>query len=195
MIPTLVLLLLAATAPPPAIDGVVGDAEWAGARHERLKGGGKILLLPRDGVLYVAVTGKTPGIATVCAGNASEVSILHASAALGTAKYERHVEGWFLTQNFEFSPRDPTDEQKAKFFEDSGWIANASRSGVPAREFAIRMKPRWERISVAFLGTEPSTIASWPESIGDDCSALRLNQGWLDQKQRFVPAAWSPMPR
>ncbi len=196
----LILFFAATLAAAPRIDGVIGPDEWAGARRQALEGGGEALLLREGDVLYVAVAGPRPGIASLCVGNDTRVSILHASAALGTATYEKDGAQWRRRRNFEYVVRDsprtgpPSEEEKAKHLAEEGWLANSSRSAAPAREFAVRLTPERVALGVAFLGTDdPPAVSHWPSTIGDDCKAVRLGQGWADEVQRFAPMTWDPI--
>src|SRR5687768_2738866 len=79
-----------------------------------LTGGGEVTLR-RDGeYLRVSVTGPRAGLASLCVGDDSRVRILHASAAVGEAVYERDGERWTLKSGFDWKLRDsasggPTD--------------------------------------------------------------------------------------
>jgi hypothetical protein len=75
--------------PAPTVDGKIDDGEWAGATTHRLEGGGDLRLLKRGDFLYVAVHGAATGLASLCAAKGDTVRILHASAAIGEARYER----------------------------------------------------------------------------------------------------------
>src|SRR6266704_600885 len=59
----------AAALSAPTIDGVIGSKEWAGARRERLIGGGEVLLLRAGADLYIAVSGAGRGYPSLCVGD------------------------------------------------------------------------------------------------------------------------------
>jgi len=186
----------------PEIDGVIGEKEWAGSARHELAGGGDLLLLRRGDMAYVAVRGAATGLASLCVGNAKTVSILHSSAALGTAVYERAGDAWRRQKNFEFVVRDsprtgpPSGEAKQKHMQDFGWLSNPSFRGSPVREFAIRLAPERQFLGVAFVTTDgEGTVASWPASMRDDCAALRLGQGWTEESQKFEPQTWHRLLR
>jgi hypothetical protein len=184
------------TSPAPVIDGRIGDAEWAGAMTERLEGGGTLRLLQRGEFLYIAVEGLGPGLASVCAARGATVRILHASAAVGEARYERGAAGWTKMKGFAWRLRDsprsgpPAVAQNDEFLRDAGWLANPNASGSPQREFQIRAADV-DAIGVTFLTTtEPMKIARWPATIKDDCGNLRVAQGFLPESTTFDPASW-----
>jgi hypothetical protein len=87
----------------PTIDGKLGPAEWTDALHEQLVGGGDLQLRMDGDVLYVSVTGSARGLVSLCLGSTSEVSVLHASAALGTVCYRRSADSWALRNGFEWA--------------------------------------------------------------------------------------------
>ena len=192
------LLLCPLVHAAPKIDGVIDEKEWAGAQRYPLTGGGDVLLLEQDEVLYVGVRGEKTGLASLCVGDGDRVSILHSSAALGTAGYARSGDQWQKKTDFTFEIRDsprtgpPTEADKAKHFERWGWISNSSFQGSPVREYAIKLTPERQFLGVAFVEIEGDdmSVAYWPETVQDDCSALRLGQGWLGENQKFSPATW-----
>lgn len=181
----------------PAIDGTVDDDEWAGARIERLEGGGQVRLLERGGFLYVAVEGRGQGLASLCAAEGGTVRILHASAALGEARYEARGGAWTRTAGFTWRVRDSretgppaTQAERAAFLDEMGWLANASAAGSPVREFQIRAAGV-EALGVTFLSFgDPMTLARWPSAMADDCASVRMAQGDPREAARFEPGAW-----
>jgi hypothetical protein len=65
-----------------------------------MTGGGEVSIR-RDGEdLRVSVRGRRAGLASLCIGDHSRVRILHASAAVGEATYEREGERWALKSGF-----------------------------------------------------------------------------------------------
>lgn len=181
----------------PAIDGKIDEAEWAGAATYPLEGGGEVRLLPRGDFLYVAVRGSTPGLASLCAAGADTVRILHASAAIGEARYEWRAGVWTRTADFEWRLRDsprtgpPAPEAYQQALLAAGWIANPSAAGAPVREFQIR-RAGVDAIGVTFLRTsEPMSLAFWPRTMSDDCRTnMRIAQGYVPETAAFDPAQW-----
>ena len=122
--------------------------------------------------------------------------ILHASAAVGEAVYERDGERWKLKSGFDWNLRDsatggPTEAQKLQFLESKGWVANADRTGQGAREFSIRLTDTSQFLGVTFLSTtEPMALSRWPAAMNDDCAAVKIAQGHLPETARFRPDQW-----
>ena len=172
-------------------------ALWAQALPREAMTGGGHVSLRRDGdTLHVTVTGPRKGLASLCASDESTVRILHASAALGEARYEKQGDSWTLASGFDFKLRDsrtgsPGDADRRGYFEAMGWSANSSNAGAPVREFAIRLTDRIRYIGVTFLGIdEPMAVSHWPSSMEDDCRAVQVAQGYLPKSARFSPSTW-----
>ena len=162
----------------------------------RLEGGGDVAVRRAGDALHVTVTGPRAGLASLCVGNESRVRILHASAAVGDALYERTGDAWVLKRGFEWKLRDsgtglPAAEASDEFFAASGWTANPSRRGAPRRDFTIALSADVLFVGVAFLSTgDPMAVSHWPSSIDDDCRAVKVAQGYLPETARFTPQRW-----
>jgi hypothetical protein len=180
---------------PPSVDGVLGADEWANARREELVGGGEVRLRRLGNTLYVAVSGPAPGIASLCLGDGDGVAILHASAALGTARYQQKGNGWTLANGFDWKVREsgqaaPSTAERDAFFSAEGWLANSSSTGAPVREFRIRLDANRRNLGVAYLVTGSRKIAYWPASMADDCRAEELIMGNTPAILKFTPGHW-----
>lgn len=164
-----------------------------------LTGGGEVTLTRSGEFLDVAVQGPRAGLASLCVGDDSRVRILHASAAVGEAIYEKDADRWTLKSGFEWKLRDartgpPTDEQVKAFLASAGWTANASRAADPRRIFRIRLTERTRYLGVTFFTTdEPMAVSYWPDTIDDDCRAVKVAQGFLPETPRFDPRRWHPI--
>lgn len=177
----------------PLIDGVLGEGEWTGARHETMEQGGEVWLRRDGDRLFVAIKAAKNGIASLCTGNQKEVEILHASAALGTARFVREGNDWKAAQDFTWTVREnATAAQRQQHLESAGWLANSHRHPHPIREFEVRLRPGRELLGLTFLHTdEPHSVAYWPKTIDDDCRAIALGQGYVAAGKRFQPGGWA----
>lgn len=162
--------------------------------------GGGTVSLRRDGDrLLVTVTGPGAGLASLCLGDESRVRILHASAAIGQATYEKSGASWALSERFVFTLREtrtgpPPDADQRAYFDATGWVANANNAGTAPREFAIRVDPRARFLGVAFYTTSgPGTVSYWPPTMSDDCAAVKVAQGFLPATASFRPDTWYPV--
>ena len=161
-----------------------------------LTGGGEVTITSNGDFLDVAVKGPRSGLASLCVGDDRTVRILHASAAVGEAIYERDGDSWKLRTGFEWKLRDastgpPSEEQVKQFFASTGWTANPSRTGDPQRNFRIRVTDRTRYLGVTFLTTsEPMAVSYSPAAMNDDCRAVKISQGYLPETARFDPRNW-----
>lgn len=161
-----------------------------------MSGGGEVTLRQDGDDLRVTVTGPRAGLASLCVGDESRVRILHASAAIGEAVYERSGEQWVLKSKFDFKLRDartgpPSEADRSQYLAAMGWVANASRTGDAVRAFTVHLTERIRFIGVTYLATgEPMAMAHWPAAMGDDCRAMQVAQGFLPETAQFRPASW-----
>jgi hypothetical protein len=163
-----------------------------------MTGGGDVSIVSdaRGGILQVTVTGPRAGLASLCVSDGSRVRILHASAALGEASYERSGDRWVLKSKFDFKLRDtragpPSEAAQQEFLASTGWLANASHAGAPTREFTIRVASEMRFVGVTFLTTaEPMSVSHWPSAMSDDCRAVQVAQGFLPETAVFAPTTW-----
>ena len=162
----------------------------------KLTGGGEVSIVRDAEVWRVTVTGPNAGLASLCLADETSVRILHASAAVGEGVYERSGDTWALESGFDFKLRDKpknpkADAERDSFFKTKGWVANADNSGTQPREFVIRASEGPRFLGVTFFTTsEPMAVSYWPESMDDDCRAMKVAQGYLDPTARFRPERW-----
>ncbi|MGE0440581.1 MAG: hypothetical protein AB7L66_10420 [Gemmatimonadales bacterium] len=189
------LLLMAMALPgdtlrvPPgrvaSLDGRIDPLEWAGATITSLSDGTEVLWMHDDRGVQLAVRG-APAIVSVCLARGDTVTVLHASAALGTARFVRADTGWRRVADFVWdrSAQDGDGREAA-----GEW--RASPRGRPV-ELEIGMSRLGAPASVA-VATMAPTIGRWPPELADDCGSLGLLMGTAPLLARFNPAAWSPV--
>lgn len=192
----LAILLTSQALPAPVIDGRIDPVEWSGASKHAMVNGGELYLLPRAEFLYVGIRGPKPGLASLCVVTGGRVRILHASAAVGEGTYEQEGEEWTRRSEFSWALRDsphdggPGAADRVAFLGRFGWLANASASGSPEREFQIRLADL-RAVAVTYLSMgQPLTVSYWPETIDDDCREVKVLQGYLPVTARFRPSLW-----
>lgn len=184
-------------------DGRADAAEWKGAREVEVEGM-RVRLGRRGDVLAVAVEVESPGISSLVVGTADRVWVLHASAALGTGEYRCTSDGACTrTREFAFTCRDPSSAPAAQacrtqFRGTEGWLANVSPSGTRTREFLIdlrRFGDEGTALSLLVTGlTFPDRAARWPAG-EDDAGSVKLQQGFLGERMRFMPRSWLAIRR
>lgn len=194
-------------APPVVLDGDIGAAEWAGAERMRHPDGGELLVLRRAGNMSIAYRGERQKIATVCVASGSRVRVLHASAALGEALYERESDGgWRLTRTFDrwTRPTEGADALGADVLEahvwKHGWAATtlAMEERAPARfemTFDVGALPEESRFTIAlldFFDPERPCPPVWPAGVADDAGNVALQRGDPPERATFDVTRWAP---
>jgi len=204
----------------PIVDGQVEDAEWAGATRLELTPEGDVFLKHHDGDLYVGIRSSVPAIAGIALYANERVIILHTSASLGSARYEKQKDTWGLVRGFEWACREgrgapASAESHAKHVETASWDASTISMGRPGEtEF---------RIGSELLGDQPARLAAlsldmksmarsggeaafWPATVSDDARSRDLlmgktpptldltPQGWADAALRAAPAEVTLLP-
>ena len=182
---------------PPALDGTISSDEWNGARQELFSDGSELLLMHHEGYLYVGIQANSPGmiVGNIFIAHKDQVSILHSSAALGTAIYEKRSDTWEQTQAFSWRCRNSSDSPSAiaereAFLQDEHWVANNSRKGIPQElEYKIAMPDSSLRLAVTFTrASDLSTRIYWPIWLEDDCT--EQPQGEYPTTMQFSPITW-----
>jgi hypothetical protein len=178
---------------PPRIDGVLSPGEWDGAMHVELDDVRHLYFMQNDGYLYLGIDSGTMGYGSICIAGDDRVSLLHASAALGTAIFEREGEDWRRIRQFSYCCREtepgPRQEQH---LEEEGWLASIVYMGISDEmEYQIVMPA--DGLVMAVVHQTGQTVTSalrWPETINDDCLGV---VGILDdppERLDFSPETW-----
>jgi len=175
------------------IDGVLSADEWEPAIQIDLDDESQLFLMHTGGYLYLGMRGKPEPVTNICLDQTEQVSILHSSAAIGTAVYQPGDGAWELVRDFEWCCRETTDSPRAQealstHLQEEGWVANNGRVGVPEEvEFQIAMPDNSLRLAVNSIGP-PSyrSVLSWPGDLADDCSSL----GPIREQAQFSLEEW-----
>lgn len=186
----------------PLLDARLAPGEWDTARVVRL-GDGTELRLQHDGrFLYVALRATSTGFSSVCASDGDVVHVLHASAALGHAEYQRSGTQWDVRMPFTFGLRTREDTPAARaerdaFLREHGWLGTTMYQGDRMqKELQIPlsfMGGANPRIALAFMRDTPGArtpTATWPARLRDGCSAGQLVRGFDLPHPGFDPAHW-----
>jgi hypothetical protein len=146
-----------------------------------------------DGYLYVGIDSGTMGYGSICIAQDDQVSVLHASAALGTAIFVREEDDWRRIRQFSWCCREtvpgPRQEQH---LEEEGWLASIVYMGISDEmEYQIVMPSDGLVMAVVHqTGQSVTSALRWPETINDDCLGL---VGILDdppERLDFSPETW-----
>jgi len=193
--------LLLSAAPPDNLaadtDGRIGPAEWAGARTLIGQDGATLLALGDETALRLAVRSEGPGILTVWISHAGRVRLLHASAAIGEAAYERTDDGaWRRAADFTWDRSHDAASRRAHLAAH-GWLASITPDwDRNEREFTLDLAalPRDARMAVSFgAGEHFDTLFVWPASVRDDTRLGDMQRGTLPERAHFQPDEWSTL--
>jgi hypothetical protein len=179
------------------IDGVLSTEEWEPAYQAELAGGGELLLMQRAGYLFLGVRAKPEPVTSICVDQGDRISILHSSAALGTASYQPGADSWEMIRDFEWCCRETVDSPQAQEhlsvqLEQDNWLASNGRMGAAEEvEFKIGMPDGTIRLAVTSIGApDYEDIAWWPPEMADDCRSLSMIQGSLPEQAQFSVDNW-----
>jgi len=182
---------------PPILDGVISPGEWNGAKQDLFSDGSELLMMYHESYLYLGIRANTPGM---IAGNIfidqnDRVSILHASAELGTAVYKKRSDIWEQTQAFSWRCRSTSNgpsahAEREAFLQQEQWLANNSRMGAPHElEYKIAIPDGSLRLAITFTrASDINTRIYWPVSLEDDCT--KAPQGEFPTIMQFTPSTW-----
>jgi hypothetical protein len=145
-----------------------------------------------SGTLRIVVSGEKPGIASVFIANGEVIKVLHASAALGTAVYERDGKRWKSVRGFEYSCRDPNDTAaRQRFFAREGWLSDVSSRPIHHRVFSLGNKLIGQGARMAIVHfVFPKGVKVQPASTRDDTSNPEILRGQTPALMSFDPATW-----
>lgn len=180
------------------IDGNLGAEEWQLADKFDLSAGGQIFLMHAEGYVYIGIRAKPEPVTSICIDLGDHISVLHSSAALGTAIYENTDGVWGLIKDFEWCCRETTDspqaqEKRAEHLEQNGWSANNGRMGAPEEvEFQIQMPEDKLLMALTSIGApDYDEIDWWPEGMDDDCRNPQMIRGSTPHQAIFNVDDWS----
>lgn len=183
---------------PLAINGKMSPGEWDSARVETFSDGSELFLMYSDGYLYLGIRANTPEmtVGNIFINRGDEIAILHSSAALGTALYEKVVGSWQRTQGFVWCCRKTDHSREAQaerdaFLKDEHWVAaNARMGSLNELEYQITVTNETLCPAANFLrASNPNVKTLWPNNLDDDC--IKPTPGGMPAKLHFSPDAWA----
>jgi len=184
----------------PVLDGSISSGEWDDALIAPFADESELLLIQDGEFLYLSIRNYETGpfASNVFIQSGNEISILHSSAALGTAIYEEKADGWTLTRNFSWRCRDTGNSEAAQaerdqFFQDEGWLASNGRMGTPGElEYKIKIPDQDFRIAAVYIKSiPPYERIPWPASLDDDC--IKSTPDGMPDVLFFSPGNWIPL--
>lgn len=179
------------------IDGVLAADEWESARQIDLEDEGQLLLMHASGYLYLGIRAKPEPVTSICIDQIDQVSILHSSAAIGTAVYRLGDGIWEQITGFEWCCRDTTGSEQAReernaHLQVEGWIASNGRMGNSDEvEFQITLPGDSIRLAVSSMGApDYETVISTPGDLADDCHNPEMLTGPIPEQAQFNLEDW-----
>lgn len=182
---------------PPTIDGIISESEWDQANVETYADGSELMLMRSNGWLYLAIraSGRDLIVGNVYLLHGDQISIHHASAALGTALYQQGVVAWERTQSFTWRCRDTGSSEAAQadraiFLEEEGWLAGNSRMGTPNElEYQIALTDELSALAVVFLQGEEPILHSYPIGLEDD--SVQVFASGIPEQMQLTTQLWA----
>ena len=178
---------------PVSIDGSLLENEWEAALKIDLENDAELWLSTSTDYLFLGLRSPAMSYGSICLAQGDQISILHSSAALGTAIYEKGEAGWVLTRDFSWCCRSyaPHSESDAHF-ETEGWIASTGGMGLQNEmEYQISLDKSALTLAVVFQDVSgQSTVYWWPENLEDGCLDLVKAGGTLPESLQFSPETW-----
>lgn len=183
------------------LHGSFTTAERRAATDSLTESGASLWVRQAGEYVLVTIESDTIGVASLCIGSENEVTVLHASAALGDLKFHP-VDGlWHTSERFKWELRDTTmststQEERQAHINRNGWVASTSLMGNPNyTEFLIRRSAlpsgRWYLSAGIMPGQHPEVIIGIPSSDAGDCAAGNLVRGMVPSEgYTFEPISW-----
>ena len=178
---------------PATIDGTLSEGEWGGAMQIDIDEERRLYLMERDGYLFVGIHSVAMGYGSICLAEDDKVSILHSSAALGTAVYQRDDQGWTRIRQFSWCCRETSPgPRQIQHLQEEGWVASIVYMGLVAdMEYQIAMPEGGLTMAVVHqTGESVTTALHWPESLDDDCLGLVGIHDDPPLHLDFAPETW-----
>jgi hypothetical protein len=216
MKPGLVIALLMSAAPATQLPAQISAASWT----QRLDGvvnaneidgwlaheidGGQLYLRRTGSLLEILIRTRPLLVASLCLATADRVSVLHASAALGSVTYTRSGSSFQTDQAFAWRMRETdmsaaTQQRRLEYFTNEGWVANTTGMGTPGHvewRVALDRYPAGDLFIALGLMSQsnPGQIAGWPQRAGA-CAHQPLVAGNAPSTLDFRPALWTVVPK
>ncbi|MGH7471833.1 MAG: hypothetical protein ACRENP_28110 [Longimicrobiales bacterium] len=184
------------------LDGVVNADETAGWIEHKMEGGGQVYLRRSGNVLEIAIRTSPLMVASLCLATANRVTVLHASAALGSVTYTRSGSSFHTEQAFEWRMREgdmspATHQRRLEYFTTNGWVANTTRMGTPGHvelRLALDRYPPEDLYIALGVMNQLGQVTGWPQSAGA-CAHAQLVAGTAPRALDFSTERWISLPR
>ena len=183
------------------IDGKIEDAEWKNASVFDLTGGGRVFFKTDGEYLFVGVRGAQKGWSHLYlnTGETADVSVMHASAALGATSYAPDKNNLWQPENpFAWDLRDravtaETGKKMADYLAKNFWVANNNNMSS-SNEIEFQLKPRdaGKPFYIAIVyASDAKNPQYFPAGLKDATVKEELVYGNTPNDLRFVPKQWA----
>jgi hypothetical protein len=182
---------------PATIDGVLSPGEWDEALVINLANG-DLLLMHAGGYLYLGIRSDRLGLGSICVNWHDEISILHSSAALGTATYVQSGSTWRKIRDFSWTNRSTSNSRQAlaerqEHLERENWLASNGRMGDKNEmEYQVALTQDELILGVTYLmSPEYETTDYWPATLADGCRHFTPSPDGPPLTVTFKPETWT----
>ncbi len=184
------------------IDGKIEETEWQDSVKYDLLGGGKVFFKYDGTYVYVAARSLKAGWTHLYLNESenADISVLHASAALGKATYSKDKNDlWQPLNEFSWELRDRifTDEVRQKMADyatKNYWVASNNNMGNKAEvEFQFKLKNTSNkkfRLAIVYA-VDQNTSYFFPSGLADDCLKPELVSGNRVANVKFDRNQWA----
>ncbi len=175
----------------PTIDGILSPGEWYRAFTDELSDGSELMMMHSNGYLYLGIRSRVMSVGSICTLKNEQVWILHSSAALGNAVYEKTDGGWHQIEGFSWCCRATTPNlERDDFLKENGWMASIAFMGISNEmEYQIAMEDGTLTLAVTSIFNR-FTIPYWPQTLEDDCRLYEVADGAPPESVQFDIDAW-----
>ena len=150
----------------PVLDGSLTEDSWAGALATPVGDGLTLMWLHDGDMLFLGSRHSRRGSVNLWVADGDRVRVLHSSAALGSASYQRQSDGtWQLEHGFDWCCRSGGDtESLDALWAAEGWVASIGTIGTRG-EVEFRVDIRAEtRVAVSWVGPTGDAV-TWPADL------------------------------
>ena len=195
-------LILVPEETPPTLDGSISPGEWEEAAIESFADGSQLRLIQAGDYLYLGIIASSSEriAANIFIQRDDLVTILHSSAALGTAVYRQDIDEWQKIQDFNWCCRstgtsESAQAERVEFLQEEDWLAANGMMGTPNEmEYQIKIPEQDFRLAAVYIkAAPPYEKIPWPTGLADDC--IQPASGGLPEELHFSPEQWARLER
>lgn len=160
----------------PVIDGQIKAGEWGEAMVFPFDDDSQLFLLVKGEYLFLAIRAAGEGMISgnVFLAEGEQISVLHTSAALGTAVYQGDGDQFDKTKDFDWCCRSRIDNQvslaeREEFLQAEGWMgANSFLGAEKDLEYMIPLPEEGGMLAVNFIYVDGDLEKqTWPVGLAD----------------------------